>query len=62
MNVFLLNISFEFDYLPILIVIATASLVPIVLSLLKLDKLPTVILEIIAGFIVGKIILVQFNT
>ncbi len=57
----LLNISFEFNYFPILIVIATAWLVPIVLSLLKFDKLPTVIAEIIAGFIVGKFVIVNFN-
>jgi len=58
----LLNISFDFNYLPILIVVATAWFIPIVLSLLKFDKLPTVIAEIIAGFIVGKIIIVNFNT
>ncbi|MEA3318326.1 MAG: cation:proton antiporter [Bacteroidota bacterium] len=62
MNNILLNISFEFNYIPILIVIGTAWFVPIILSLLKLNKLPTVIIEIIAGFIVGKFILVHFSS
>lgn len=57
MGVFLLNISFHFDYLPLLVVIAIAWIVPIMMSLLKAQRVPTVIVEIIFGFLVGYYLL-----
>jgi len=56
----LLNISFEFEYYPLLIVTFIALMIPIVLSLLKLSRVPTVIIEILAGFIIGKYVLTNF--
>ena len=53
MGNFLLNISFHFDYLPLLVVVAIAWFVPIMMSLLQARRVPTVIVEIIAGFMVG---------
>ncbi len=53
----LLSVTFEISFLPLLIVMAIAWLVPIVAMLFRLDKLPTVILEIIAGYFVGKYLL-----
>ena len=50
----LINISFHFDYYPILIVVAIAWLTPVMLSLLKLKKIPVVIIEILLGFVAGK--------
>lgn len=50
----LLNISFHQDFYPLLIVVAIAWVTPVFLSLLKLNKIPTVIVEIILGFLAGK--------
>jgi len=56
----LLNISFNFEYYPLLIVAFVAWLIPVVLSLLKIQKLPTVIAEILAGYIIGKFVIAHF--
>ena len=53
MNHILLNIPFDFNYFPLLIVILTAWIIPILLSVFKIEKVPSVIVEIIAGFIIG---------
>ncbi len=53
----LLNISFHFDYFPLLVVAAIAWGTPITLSVLKLNKIPSVIVEIILGFAIGKYLL-----
>ena len=52
----LLSIFSHFDYLPLLMVVAIAWLTPLTMSLLRMRKVPTVIMEIIIGFIVGKIL------
>lgn len=53
----LINISFHFDYFPLLVVAAIAWGTPVLLSLLKLKKVPSVIIEIILGYFVGKYLL-----
>ncbi len=53
----LLNISFDFEYLPLLIVVAIAWLVPMLLSVLRLQRIPSVIVEIIVGFFIGRYLL-----
>lgn len=53
----LLNISFHFDYFPLFVVAAIAWATPIILSVLKLRKIPSVIIEIIMGYFIGKFIL-----
>ncbi len=50
----LLNISFHYDFYPLLVVAAIAWLTPIILSVFKLKKIPIVIIEIILGFVAGK--------
>jgi len=50
----LLNISFHYDFYPLLIVAAIAWLTPILLSVFKLKKIPAVIIEIILGFVAAK--------
>lgn len=50
----LLSTTTHFDYLPILIVAAIAWLTPVLLSLIKLKKVPTVLVEIILGFLVAR--------
>ncbi len=53
MNKLLLSISFDFDFLPLFIVATVAWLVPMLLNLFKLKKVPAVIVEIILGYFVG---------
>ncbi len=53
----LLNISFNFDYFPLLVVAAIAWGTPLLLSVLKLTKIPSVIIEIILGYFIGKYVL-----
>ncbi len=49
----LLNISFHFDFFPLMIVLAIAWITPVLLSAFGLRKVPSVILEIILGFLLG---------
>jgi Kef-type K+ transport system membrane component KefB len=56
----LINISFDFEYYPLFIVAIIALLIPILLSLLKLSKVPSVIIEIIAGYVIGKYLIANF--
>ncbi|MCD4746878.1 MAG: monovalent cation:proton antiporter family protein [Bacteroidales bacterium] len=58
---FLLNISFDFEYFPLLIVVALAWLVPMVMSLFRFNKIPTVIIEIVAGYFIGRYLLNSFS-
>ena len=52
-----LSISFHFSYFPLLVVTAIAWLTPICLSMFRLKKIPTVIVEIVLGYFVGKYLL-----
>jgi len=53
----LINISFHFDYFPLLVVAAIAWGTPVLLSLFKLRKIPSVIVEIILGYFIGRYVL-----
>ncbi|MCK5839294.1 MAG: cation:proton antiporter, partial [Bacteroidales bacterium] len=53
----LLTISFDFNFIPLLVVLALAWLVPVSMTLFKIRKVPTIIVEILAGFIIGKLFL-----
>ncbi len=53
-NNILLSISFQFEFYPLLIVISLAFIIPILLSIFNLGRIPTVIVEIILGYMVGK--------
>ncbi len=48
------TISFDFEFYPLLIVVAIAWFIPLSMSLLRITKIPTVIIEILAGFFIGK--------
>ncbi len=52
-----LNISFDFNFLPLLIVVAVAWIAPMLMSLFRMQKVPIVIIEIVAGFLIGHFIL-----
>ena len=58
----LLNISFHFDFLPLTIVMLVAWVVPILLTLLGLRKVPTVIVEIIFGYFIGVLFFKSHQT
>jgi len=58
----LLNMSFALDFLPLFLVIGLAWAAPIILSLFRLNKVPTVIAEIILGFVLGHFMLDNFST
>ena len=57
----LLNISFHFDYFPLMVVMAVAWFTPMLLSGIKMRKVPSVIVEIILGFVIGHYFL-EFDT
>jgi len=57
----LLSLSFHFDYYPLLLVAGVAWFIPILLSLLKLNKLPAVIAEIIFGYLLGHYVLTNHS-
>ena len=42
----LLNISFDFNFFPLFVIVAVAWFVPVLMSVLKLSKVPSVIVEI----------------
>lgn len=50
----LLTIPFDFDFFPLLVVAAIAWAIPMLMSLLRITKIPTVIVEILAGYFIGK--------
>jgi len=52
-----LSITFDIPFAPLLVIVAIAWFVPMLSSLLKLEKIPTVILEILAGYFIGKYLL-----
>jgi Kef-type K+ transport system membrane component KefB/Trk K+ transport system NAD-binding subunit len=57
----LLNISFHFDFLPLLVVMALAWIIPMALSILQLKKIPSVVVEIFLGYFVGRLFLLKIN-
>jgi len=57
----LLNISFHFNYLPLMVVMAVAWFTPMLLSGIKMRKVPSVIVEIMLGFVIGHY-LIEFDS
>ncbi len=57
----LLSISLEFNYLPLMVVIGLAWLIPMLLTLLRIKRVPSVIVEILAGYVAGKYLLTDIN-
>jgi Kef-type K+ transport system membrane component KefB len=61
MELFLPGIILDFNFIPLLFVVAIAWLIPMVLTILKVDKIPSVLLEIIAGYVAGTFLLKYVN-
>lgn len=49
--------DFEFDFLPLFIILFVAWLVPMAMSALGMSRTPTVVIEIIAGILIGPFVL-----
>ncbi len=49
--------DFEFDFLPLFIILFVAWLVPMAMSALGMSRTPTVVIEIIAGILIGPYVL-----
>lgn len=57
----LLSISFDFEYFPLLVVVAIAWAVPVFLSVFRLQRIPAVIVEIVVGFLIGRYLLMDIG-
>ena len=55
------SISLDYDYLPLLVVVGLAWVVPMGLSVLRIKKVPSVIVEIVMGYVVGRFLLANMN-
>jgi Kef-type K+ transport system membrane component KefB/Trk K+ transport system NAD-binding subunit len=56
-----LTISLNFDYLPLLVVIGMAWVIPMLLSISHIKRIPSVIVEIFAGYLAGRFLLLNAN-
>ena len=56
-----LNISLHFDYLPLLIIVGLAWIIPMILSVLRIKKIPSVVVEIFVGYFAGRYLLVNLS-
>lgn len=57
----LLSIKFDYNFIPLLVIVACAWLVPMILSFLRISRIPTVIVEILVGFIVCRPLITHFS-
>jgi len=55
------SISFDFDYLPLLVVMGLAWIIPMLLSIFRLKRIPSVIVEICLGYFTGRYFLLNIN-
>ena len=58
----LLNMSFHIPFWPLALVVGLAWAAPVLLSLFRITKIPTVIAEIVLGFILGQFMLDSIGT
>ncbi len=56
-----LSISLDFNYFPLLIVTGLAWIIPMALSVLRIKKVPSVIVEILMGYLAGRFIFVNID-
>jgi Kef-type K+ transport system membrane component KefB/Trk K+ transport system NAD-binding subunit len=57
----LLSISLNFDYFPLLVVVGLAWIIPMALSVLRIKKIPSVVVEIFLGYFAGRYLLVNIS-
>ncbi|MCF8338919.1 MAG: cation:proton antiporter [Bacteroidales bacterium] len=51
------NISFDVNFIPLMVVVSIAWAIPMLMNILGLKKIPTVIVEILAGYFIGRFFL-----
>jgi len=56
-----LSISLDFNYFPLLVIVALAWIIPMALSLLRIKRIPSVIVEILMGYFVGRLLLLNIS-
>ena len=61
MDLILPAIILDFNFIPLLFVVAVAWLIPMVLTILKADKVPSVLIEISAGYFAGVFLMKYVN-
>jgi Kef-type K+ transport system membrane component KefB len=52
-DLFITGIILDFNFIPILFVVFIAWAIPMLLTLFKIEKIPSVLLEILAGYVAG---------
>ncbi len=57
-----LSISLHFDYFPLLVIVGLAWIIPMLLSVLRIKKIPSVVVEILLGYFAGKYLLANIST
>jgi Kef-type K+ transport system membrane component KefB len=57
MDLFITGIFLDFNFIPLLFVVFIAWSIPMLLTLFKADKIPSVLLEILAGYVAGIFLL-----
>lgn len=57
----LLSISLDFDYFPLLVVVALAWIIPMAISVFRIRRIPSVIVEIFMGYFVGSWLLADIS-
>lgn len=57
MNLFITGIILDFNFIPLLFVIFIAWAIPMILTVLKADKVPSVLLEMLAGYLAGMFLM-----
>lgn len=55
------GIILDFNFIPLLVVVFIAWLIPFILSLLKAEKIPAVLLELALGYVTGRFFLNMIN-
>jgi Kef-type K+ transport system membrane component KefB/Trk K+ transport system NAD-binding subunit len=58
----ILSISLNFNYFPLLVVVGLAWIIPMTLSVLRIKKVPSVIVEILMGYLAGRFILLHIDS
>lgn len=57
----LLSISLNFNYFPLLVVVGLAWIIPMALSVLRIKKIPSVVVEILMGYLAGRFLLADVD-
>jgi len=56
-----LSISLNFEYFPLLVIAGLAWIIPMLLSVLRIKKIPSVVVEIFLGYFAGRYLLANIS-